>query len=243
MNKSILPLTVGLLIAVVSGWIHGYTVDRWGVPADVVAVAQRIENLPLEVDGWESKQGADLGEQTRHLAGAEGYFSRQYVLPGTGISVNATALCGRPGPISLHVPTVCFTNSGMSQLAREVRVRLPSDTEGPNNFWMAEYEPPQSSPGPTIRTFWSWSTDARNWSVPEDPRFEFAREPYLYRIYFSIPAGVFDEGPTEDGKPSPYQQRVDEFIGDFLAQFAGLANTEQPAGTEPSADATEKPQE
>jgi len=241
MNKSALALFLGLAIAIASGYIHGTTVDRWGVPADVVAIAQRIENLPLEIDGWDSRPGADLADQVRQLAGAEGYFSRQYTHPHSGVSINVTALCGRPGPIALHVPTVCFTNSGMRQLAKETRVRLPSDSEGARNFWMAEYEPPRE--GPTIRTFWAWSTDARTWSVPEDPRFAFARDPYLYRIYFSIPAGVFNQPQANDDEPSPLQQQVDDFVGDFLAKFAGLANSEQPNDAEEPTDNDDESQE
>lgn len=223
--KATIPIVLAILIAVVSGWAHGVVIDRWGVPTDVARVAERLEKLTIEIDGWESKPGQELNAQTRKLAGAEGYFSTHYTDEKTGASVAVAVLCGRPGPISLHAPTVCFVNAGMQQMGRESRALVPDFAEASPNFWMVDFRPPSSNPGPDIRTFWSWSADGKNWEAAEDPRFKFASAPYLYRMYFTIPSAVFAPTPDDEG-PSTVEIQVQDFLDRFLAEFAKAVGDE-----------------
>lgn len=217
--KTILPITVGSLIAVVSGWQHGLLIDRWGPPSHVVEVADQLENLQLEVPGWTSKALEGIDDRTRKLAGAEGYFSRQYLQERSGIAVQVTILCGRPGPISLHSPEYCFTLAGMKQLGSASEASLfETSPESSKDFWMADYRPPDSKSSPDIRTFWSWSDDGVNWTIPENPRFEFASVPYLYRIYFTMPKQVFEATVSDEEIESKNAIIAKEFMEEFLTR-------------------------
>ncbi len=221
--KSILPISLGLLIAAVSGWRHGLLTDRWGPPSNVLKVAEQVESLDLEIAGWDSRALGKLEGRTRKLAGAEGYFSRQYVHKDSNVWVQVTMLCGRPGPIALHSPDYCFTLAGMKQLDSESKIQIShANQEDPENFWVADYRPPESKPGPDIRTFWAWSTDGTEWSIPEDPRFTFASAPYLYRIYFSVPTTAFKPSVTGKEGPSETEMIARQFIHDFLARYSEL---------------------
>lgn len=230
--KMILPIGLVILIAAASGWLHGNLTERWGISADVAAVAAHIEGLQINVDGWETGEANSIKDSVRNQAGAEGYTSRHYVDSETGASVQATVMCGPPGPIAMHIPAVCFTNAGMTQLAQEVPATLPGFEDKPQHFWAADYLPPESRPGPAIRTFWSWSPDAKSWQTPEDPRFEYARSPYLYRIYFTAPAAIFerrteaaDDSEAAEVK-SAAELRFEAFVRDFLSQVLTAAQPE-----------------
>lgn len=219
--KLILPTLLGLVITVVSGWQHGLLVDRWGVPSDVVKVAEQTESLDLEFEGWKSRDLEKPNDRTRKLAGAEGYFSRQYVHEEPNVAVQVTILCGRPGPISLHSPDYCFVLSGMSQL--EAQSKAPPfqpDSADSIEFWMADYRPPESKPSPDIRTFWSWSTDGKKWSIPEDPRFTFASAPYLYRLYFTVQKDVFQPTGSDEETQSQAAIIAQQFMDEFLVRYS-----------------------
>ncbi|MEO2033140.1 MAG: hypothetical protein ABGZ35_13745 [Planctomycetaceae bacterium] len=225
--KTLLPVALVLLTAAISGWQHGRLTERWGVTADVAAIAARIEDLAIDVDGWDSTgQTGSIKDAVRNQAGAEGYFSQHYVDSVTGADVRATVMCGPPGPIAMHVPTVCFTNAGMTQLATEEPAKLPGSKDEDQHFWMADYRPQESRPGPTIRAFWSWSPDAADWTIPEAPRFEFAREPYLYRIYITAPSAIFKRVSDDSGESdtkSAVELRFDDFVRQFLSRLAEAA--------------------
>lgn len=230
--KTILPIGLVILIAAASGWLHGNLTERWGVSADTKAVALRIEGLQVDVDGWETGEPHSIEDPVRNQAGAEGYTSRHYVDSETGASVQATVMCGPPGPIAMHIPAVCFTNAGMTQLAEQVPATLPGAEDEQQHFWMADYRPPESRPGPPIRTFWSWSPDAKSWQTPEDPRFEYARNPYLYRIYFTAPSEIFErrseaaDDSEEAEVKSKAELRFEAFVRDFLSQLSAAAQPE-----------------
>jgi len=220
--RSVLLIAIAFVIAGVSGWAHGLFIDRWGIPADVRAVTDQVENLSLEIDGWTAGSPRQLDDRTRKAAGAEGYFSRGYTHDATGATVHVTILCGRPGPISNHNPEVCFVNSGMRQLDDTAPATIvssgsdSSETGGSADFIVADYRPPPSEGGPEIKTFWAWSPDGRSWSAPEEPRITFAYQPYLYRLYFTAPKSLFDTAAENGDAVSPVQQ----FMPEFLKRFA-----------------------
>lgn len=219
-----LPLAIGFLLAIASGLAHGLLTDRWGTPPELTETAQCLESLQPDVEGWSSSPGDDLNDRTRHAAGAEGYFSRSYT-DGT-TSVRVSVVFGRPGPISLHAPTVCFTNSGMQQLADEVPEEVPLADTSLAAFWGTIFRPPPRQEGSDILTYWSWSPDARSWSNPEDARMHFAGRPYLYKVYFTTPSGT-DLGGSE----APAKTALHKFIADFLPKFAeGMNRAPEQAG-------------
>lgn len=225
--RNVLLIIVTFSIAGLSGYAHGLFIDRWGTPANVLAVASAFEQLSVDIDGWTEGESRGISDRTRKAAGAEGYFSRSYTHDKTGATVNVTILCGRPGPISLHTPDVCFVNAGMQQLAGETRTVISRDgkslqeSEVPAEFWNADFRPPPSNPGPPIRAFWAWSPDGQSWSTPDDPRMTYSREPYLYRFYFTAASDLFLAAAEDEQFENPVQA----FMPAFLERFAESTRT------------------
>lgn len=222
--KSPLLTAIGLTLACLSGWAHGLLTDRWGIPVELAAVASQVENLSLEFDGWTSEVSRTLNDHTRKASGAEGYFSRSYTHEQTGDQVHVTILCGRSGPISLHTPDVCFVGGGVTQLGEETRTTLSregGEADVPAHFWMADFRPPPSRPGPDSRTYWAWSSDGQSWETPENPRLKYSRKPYLYRLYFTVPVDQYRR--TEDGQEA--HGPAADFMPEFLNRFAELTRS------------------
>lgn len=192
----IVPLTLACALLALSGIVHGLWTGRWGPSVDLQAAASRCNNLPMNLDEWE---GHNLEVDSRQLAVAEvaGYVSRQYVNRRTGDQVTMLLVCGRPGPISLHPPDICYRGAGYEVVGNPERRRVTLDggSEGAE-FLTAPFTKPGPAPE-TLRIFWSWSNTGP-WLAPENPRIAFSRSPALYKLYVVRRVSRPNESPDED---------------------------------------------
>jgi hypothetical protein len=101
-------LAAGLLV--LCGLVHGYWTDRWVPATDLEHATGCMEKIPLSVGDWD---GHDLEVKPTsldyHLAG---HLARRYVNRVTGESVSIALVVGRPGPVSIHTPDVCYSAGG-----------------------------------------------------------------------------------------------------------------------------------
>ena len=185
-------LSAAVLVLTASGLFTGMWTDRWGIPADVQSAADRCQDLPLEIDSWHGEDNP-IPEQARALAGIVGYIHRDYKHPTKG-EVSIMLVCGRPGPISLHPPEVCFKGRGYELVGDKDKYRPSSDPE--DEFWTARFDNPVEQP---LRIFYAWS-DGGNWSAPpsETARVTFARSKYLYKLYVIHHMSRLDEPLEKD---------------------------------------------
>jgi hypothetical protein len=177
-----LSVPAAALVLVAFGVVNGLWTDRWGVPPDVQAAADRCSRLPLEIDGWHGEDQV-INERVRALAGIAGYIRRDYTHPINGTVVSISLICGRPGPISLHPPEVCFSGVGYQLVGDKDKYQATSDPAGPTEFWNARFDK-QGAQLESLRVYYGWS-DGGNWSAPppETARVTFARSKYLYKLY------------------------------------------------------------
>jgi hypothetical protein len=181
MLKKIIPLSAlaGLLV---TGIMHGRITDRWRYSDTLQSALSKLPQLPLLVGNWD---GTILEVDTEGTArrGAGSYVSARFVNRLQGDVVYVTLVCGRPGPLSLHPPTICLPAHGFSQNGAEVRLSIPLGGElGKNEFCTAEFLKTGVVPEHT-RFYWSYSAGGR-WSVPADPRISLAGHPAVYKLYF-----------------------------------------------------------
>lgn len=197
--KRILTLTAAAAVIIVSsGLVHGWLTDRWGSPDKLKSAAAKLESVPSVIGDWEATD-YEIPERQLELAEAVGSLSRTYVNRVTGATVNVLALCGRPGPISVHPPTVCFTGAGFVLGSEPQRFALESRNSKPLvEFWLADFFKPTESLSRSMQTFWSWN-GGDGWRVPDNPRLTFARYQYshLYKLYVTHEI-VSQNDPVED---------------------------------------------
>jgi hypothetical protein len=176
-----IPVLLAALLLVFSGVFHGIHTGRWSTSAEVETAAARCESLPLKIGEWLGEEASPLPDAEIKLAEIAGYVTRKYT-NSKGDHIQVLLLWGRPGPIAVHTPEVCFPGAGYKIIGeRQKRRATPSDDDPSDEFWTARFKSskPQTPP---IRAFWAWS-DGGEWRAADHPRWGYARSDYLYKLY------------------------------------------------------------
>ena len=130
-----------------------------------------------------------------------------------GRALNVLLVCGRPGPISVHTPDICYApESGYAFLPGEpgpgpLAYGSPSRSA---ETWRGDFIKQNSVTPSGLRIFWSWSI-GDGWKAPTNPRLAFARSRFLYKLYV-IRETSGTAGPAEDDPGG-------NFLKDFLPEL------------------------
>jgi hypothetical protein len=200
----ILPTVAALALVVASGVVHGLATHRWSTPPDLQGAADRLGGIPLAVGDWE---GRALEANPRDLvaAGVSGGIMRRYVNRRDGRTVTVLLVCGRPGPVSVHTPDICYEAAGYQVVGAPAKSAVSGAR--PAEFLTAIFSKPGPAVADHLRIYWGWNGAGR-WAAPEYPRLAFASRPVLYKLYAIAPA----TGPTEAAGGDP----AAEFLRGFL---------------------------
>jgi Protein of unknown function (DUF3485) len=192
-----IALGAAVALLLLSGAVAGLWSNRWGLSMSTAEARQRLEAVPLALDGWEVVREMTLSEGELRQGEIAGYFSRVYVNRRTGDVVSVLALCGRPGPLSVHMPEVCYGNTGWEQTGK-TKVTLPG---GPFEFDVLDMNKQSPTSPARLRLYLALGSKG-TWSVPKRPRIAFAGQAALYKLYVSYEAaelpGAADQGPAVD---------------------------------------------
>lgn len=212
MSKILLPAAAFLMLAAY-GVAEGIWTDRWDTSRAAEVAAARLGGVPRVVGAWE---GEDQELDARQVAMAElkGYVMRRYTHRDTGGVVSVLLVCGKPGPISVHTPDVCFGGLGYTLAAPPQRRSVEAaGLPAPAEFWGGRFEN-RNAPVPEAMTaLWTWSADGR-WRAPDNPRLGFARSGALFKLYVIRP--VVEAGDRPAGDPG-----LDDFLRAFLPATQG----------------------
>jgi len=181
----IIPLLTASVFVVGSGVIHGLIIDRWGSSDDVSHAAASLKQVPAEIGNWKSQEFT-ISDTELKIGEIDGYLSRAYTNQEDGSMVNLMIVCGRPGPISVHTPDICFRGAGYQIVNQYERHHIPStpETSETGDAFYADFTKPGSAVTSNLRVFWTWS-DGRQFFAPDNPRLASAGMPFLYKIYLT----------------------------------------------------------
>ncbi|MEO2089604.1 MAG: exosortase-associated EpsI family protein [Gemmataceae bacterium] len=170
--------TVAFLVAVAgAGVAHGLYTDRWGQSPDRAAAAAKLADIPRTIGPWVGEdRPMDPAEVA--AAGVDGYVHRVYRNPATRQAVTLFVVCGRPGPVSVHTPDVCYQASGFMLAGSPAR-----EPVGPAEVWSAVMAKPSAAVPEALAVRWAWRTPTAGWQAPDRPRVSFARSGVLYKAY------------------------------------------------------------
>jgi Protein of unknown function (DUF3485) len=177
-------LTVANLVAfallVGSGLVHGRLTDRWGTSTALAQAVARLDRVPRSVGDWEGRD-VDMDRRQIERAQIQGYLSRKYRNVRDGREITVLLVCGRPGPISVHTPDVCYAGAGYEAGAPPV----PGDLAAGDHraaFLKARFTKADALVPETLDIFWAWN--ARGvWEAPANPRIGFAPYEALFKVY------------------------------------------------------------
>lgn len=197
------PILLAMLLILSLAVVQGRWSDRWGEPSgEVIAMAARLSDIPLTIDGWE---GQDQMADARQLAaaGAVGHVARTYRHQKTGAQVSLFIICGHSRDVSVHTPRHCYPAAGFTSLGPAVNYSI-DDTAIPVDFRTAAFRKEDPEAARSVRVLWTWGYGGR-WFAPEAPRSAFAGVSAIYKLYLvsSIDRGEsrIDQSPgVEFGK-------------------------------------------
>lgn len=196
-----IPLTVvGILLAtLLAGIVHGRLSRRWGAPADVAAIAAKLDAVPERIGPWQMESAGELEDEVRNILRCEGSMKRRYVNVDTGASVVVAVLLGPSGPIAVHTPEICYSSREYVIDSEKQVVPLKTPDDQGDQFWAITFRG-RTAAEEHLRVYYGWST-GEAWSAPESSRFAFSGQPWLYKIQVagSIPGvGASAADPCRD---------------------------------------------
>ncbi len=179
----VIPVILGIVLVVGSAIVDGVWTGRWKASEELKLAVRHLDRVPLAVGDW---VGRAVAVDPRELVAAEldGGVMRRYENTRTGRAITLLIVCGRPGPVSVHTPEVCYPGVGY-EMAQEhpETLSVPIDLRGDRaEFSRAEFEQHSSFPPERIRIYWSWKAKG-TWSVPYSPRVTFGSQSFLYKLY------------------------------------------------------------
>jgi hypothetical protein len=188
------PAVLAIVLVVLSGIVHGYWTDRWVVSPAAAEAAARLEKVPLTAGNW---RGEELPVKARETEAITGHLYRRYVHRETGQVVTVALVSGLPGPVAIHTPDVCYRAGGY-RVEQPIRYKCPAAAHEPAaEFLTADLHKTKAVEELHQRIFWSWNA-AGAWTVPGNPRVEFAARPVLYKIYLIREMSSRDDPLADD---------------------------------------------
>jgi len=178
-------------VAVGAAIVHGHWTERWRPAPAVDEAVARLARLPRNVGDWQATD-IPLTQEELKAAKIAGYVQRRYENVRNRQAVSVILVCGRPGPIAVHTPDICFAGAGYRALTTPGDFALEYGTPTREASFKTMRMQRENAAFPTeLRIFWAWGAEGR-WQAPANPRLSFARQSALYKLY------VFREKPADD---------------------------------------------
>jgi hypothetical protein len=178
MARLVVP-ALAISAILLTGAVHGYWTGRWDGADKAEASAALLRQLPVQLGDW---QGQDLSVDPAEIGKVSAYLYRRYVNQRTGASVAVILASGRPGPVSIHTPDVCYTAGGYESAHWQVITPALDPSLPGAQFKTAHFVKTKSAGQTHLRVLWAWNAGGA-WSVPENPRLAFAVYPVLYKLH------------------------------------------------------------
>lgn len=177
-----LSVSGAVLALVLAGYLQRSWTGYYRTAPALAEAAERIQGIPLALGSWRG-QTLELDAADTASAGYTGGVWRRYEDPSKGIVLSMLLVCGRPGPVSVHTPDVCYGGAGYKRMAEPGLTRVAAQNlVEPAAFWRADFDKPSQANGRRLRIFWSWY-DGERWQAVENPRLTFMYRPVLYKLY------------------------------------------------------------
>ena len=176
--KSVILVLIGCGMLLAGGYVHGLWTDRWNDGADLAEAVARLDRVPLQIGEWNGKRIPRERDARSGLAGAATF---QFTNANTGKTVTVFLACGRPGPVSVHTPEVCYAGNGYD-VEKPVKFSSSRTNLSGQTFFTSRLVRKRITEQHAQRIFWAWNA-GNNWEVSENPRFAFAGQPVLFKMY------------------------------------------------------------
>lgn len=173
-------IVAAVILIVGTGILHGSWTNRWRPSGEAMKLAARLESVPMDIGAWKGT-AVDVPTVDRQSAGGDACLARQYSDPNRGVTLLVVFLAGLPARISSHPPEACFPAAGYA-MRPTVTLGMPYGRDNRRAEFQTTLAMHEGPPPSAVRIFWSWTAGQR-WSAPENPRWKFAHEAVLCKLY------------------------------------------------------------
>jgi EpsI family protein len=217
MSRSYLLLLVVGAILLVDGYVYGLWTARWHQTHELTAAVAHLDEIPMTVGDWQGTP-SELDPKVVERAEFAGYVLRRYE-NRRGDVVSLLIACARPGPLSVHTPETCYGGAGFQMVTAEAaRQSLdPGLGTPPAEMWKATFARDTAANPERLRVLWSWNSKGV-WTAPNNPRWKFAGQPVLYKIY--VTQAFLPQNEETDGAACL------AFLREFLPEFNKILTTD-----------------
>jgi hypothetical protein len=211
--RRLLPLLAGVVVVVATGVADGVWTHRWRPDVRLENAVARLARVPVELKekDWQGKD-EEVSAKDIEAGHIDAYVCRRFTNNRTHQAVLVLLVCGRPGPIAVHTPDVCYTSAGYKMVGSPKALNVPAayrGSEAADVFRAAWLRNPSPAARPaTLHICWAWST-GRGWQTPANPRWIFARSGALYKLYVLPEQKEADKGHSQN-------ETAKAFLEDFL---------------------------
>jgi Protein of unknown function (DUF3485) len=205
-----LPILAALPLVLAYGIGEGLWAGRWHRAVGLDLAVTRLETVPLQIGDWHG-EALELDARQVERAEIEGYLLRRYTHAGTGTEVTVLIVCGRPGPIAVHPPDVCYGGAGYVLKGAPTRATVDGEAPaGSAEFWEATFEKNDPAVPELLAIRWAWGANGE-WTASDHPRLHFACAVALYKMYVICPVPLGEKANPD--KPTR------EFLPPLLAEL------------------------
>ena len=203
------PLVL-LAATLVSGWVHGLFVQRWG-QSDLldVAAARLGRDLPAHLGPWRLAQKLDVEKDVQQALKCPAYLHGIYTNAQTGDSVEIALVVGPGGPLAVHTPEICYSASDY-ELPGQRQICTFDDKAGQSHSLWKIYANSRQPTRPNLRVLYGWS-QGRQWEAVSGPRFALAGQAAVYKLQVA--------GPVPDDIDRKATDPCQDFLARFLAEI------------------------
>jgi hypothetical protein len=191
----IVRMSAAVLLILGAGLVDGAWTNRWRPSPELAALKAKFDSIPMVVDDWRGTL-FELSAQERAMAGADACFARKYTNPAKRVTVSVLLLGGLPGDISNHAPTICYPGAGYT-LSAMAPFNYRYGT-GEKRAVLKTALAARGGVSPSVlRILWGWNV-SKGWTAPEEPRWSFASERWLCKLYVIRETGGSAVKPEDD---------------------------------------------
>src|SRR5438876_8260743 len=132
--KQTVLFTTGLAILISSGIVQRSWTNNWSDAGELEAAADKLDGVAMSLGDWEGTPSV-MDERAQTQAGIKKYLQCVYKNRRTNRTISVLVVCGRPGPIAVHTPEICYAASGYRPMAETVHQELDDGAGEPAQFW------------------------------------------------------------------------------------------------------------
>ena len=161
---------------------------------------QLLRKLPMTIGDWESEQEGTLDPVAVHqLEIKDGFVTRRYRNAKTRSEVNFVMMIGPVGRVTVHTPEFCFGGKNFDKEDGATTVAIPIAAPAENEpteetFWKISFIN-RALRGDKVSFYYSVSSGGP-WVAVANPRYEFSRFLYVYKIQVEAMIGLGGADPA-----------------------------------------------